>query len=297
MPNRYQNIYPEPPKLAGTSLDTNSALSMLTLEYFEAQPGEMPKEVFSQHHVLINIKPEPHRVENWRDEEHRDFIYHCNEIILTPAGIASGWKWHAPSQCIVITIDPFSLEAFSQQELNIQLEHSQLKDVPQFIDEDITQAAIMLRDALQSTLGSQLLFESFARVFLTKLIQAYGLQSTQEYAFTRSFTSKHYKAVLDYVAEHYSDNIPIEVLAAQACLSTYHFARLFKQTIGQTPHQFVTQYRIEQAKQQLKRMDVALFDIALSCGFSDQAHFTRVFKSLTGATPKQFRAQLTHNKS
>lgn len=139
MPNRYQDIYPEEPLLRSTDSNRQSARDLLTLEFFESEPAEMPREVFEQHHVLVNLREEPHRVENWRDDEHRDFTYYKNEIIVTPAGVRSGWKWHAKSKVIVITLEPDKLEKFAQSELGVLLGEKQLKDIPQFIDEDITQ--------------------------------------------------------------------------------------------------------------------------------------------------------------
>ncbi len=291
MPNRYQNIYPEDPLQNSINLNRPSAADLLTLEYFEAEPGEMPYEVFEQHHILINLREEPHRVENWRDGEHRDFTYLKNEIIVTPAGVKSGWKWHAKSKVIVITLEPDKLEKFAQSELGILLTDTQLKNIPQFIDEDITQAGVMLFEALSSQLGSAVMFESFARIFLTKLIQKYGLERDEDIALSKSFTSQHYKRVMGYIAGNYGDEINLEDMARQAGLSTSHFARLFKEAIGKSPHQFVMSYRIEQAKRQLSDDSISMIDIALSCGFSDQAHFSRVFKQLEGKTPKQFRAQ------
>ena len=293
MLNRYQDIYPEAPLLKSTDLGKQSAMDLLTLEFFEAEPAEMPHEVFGQHHILVNLREEPHRVENWRDDEHRDFTYHKNEIIVTPAGMRSGWKWHAKSKVIVITLDPEKLEKFAQSELGILLGEKQLRDIPQFIDDDTTQAAVMLMDALGSDIGSGVMFESFARVFLTKLIQKYGLQREDDIAFNRSFTSKHYKRVLDYVAAHFGGDINLETMAAEAGLSPSHFSRLFKQTIGTSPHQFVMRYRVERAKEMLKELGRPKIDIALSCGFADQAHFTRVFKQIEGITPKQHRQNLT----
>ena len=113
MPKTYQDIYPEDPLQNSSDLECPSASDLLTLEFLEADPGEMPYEVFSQHHILLNLLEKPHRVENWRDGEHRDFIYHKNEIIVTPAGIRSGWKWHAKSKVIVITLEPKKLEHFA----------------------------------------------------------------------------------------------------------------------------------------------------------------------------------------
>lgn len=289
MPKRYQDIYPEEPLLNNADLKKSSALSLLNLEFFEAEPGEMPHEIFEQHHILINLRDEETRVENWRDQEHRDFIYHKNEIVVTPAGLKSGWKWHEKSKVIVITLEPDKLEKFAQNELGVLLSEKQLRDIPQFIDEDITQAAIMLMDALKSDLGSDVMFESFARVFLTKLIQKYGLERSEDMEFSKSFTSKHYKRVLDYIAKNYGQNIALEDLATEAGISPFHFARLFKQTIGQSPHQFVMTYRVEEAKKMLRDHQRPMIDIALACGFADQSHFSRVFKQIQGIPPKSYR--------
>lgn len=289
MPNRYQDIYPEKPLLNSASLNKQSARDLLALEFFEAEPGEMPYEVFAQHHILINLKEEPQRVENWRDGDHRDFTYHKNEIVVTPAGIKSGWKWYAKSKVIVITLEPQKLENFAQSELGVLLGEAQLKNIPQFIDDDITQAAVMLMEALNNDIASDVMFESLARVFLIKLIQKYGLEREDGIEFNKSFTSKHYKRVLDYIGENYGRDINIDTMASTAGLSTAHFSRLFKHTIGQSPHQFLMSYRIEQAKKKLIDPDKPMIDIALTCGFSDQAHFSRVFKQFEGMPPKDWR--------
>ena len=293
MPKRYQDIYPEEPLLKSADLDKQSAMNLLTLEFFEAEPAEMAHEIFEQHHILINLREEPHRVQNWRDDKHRDFIYRKNEIVVTPSGVRSGWKWHAKSKVIVITLEPEKLEWFAQKELGILLSEKQLKDIPQFIDEDITQAAVMLMDALKSNMGSDVMFESFARIFLVKLIQKYGLKREDAISFNKRFTSKHYKRVLDYVTANFGSEISIENMAAEAGLSVSHFSRLFKQTIGESPHQFVMHYRIDRSKDMLKDTDRTKIDIALSCGFADQAHFTRVFKRFEGMTPKQYCRGIT----
>lgn len=66
MPRRYQDVYPSSPLVRSNDRVRPLASELLALEYFEAEPGEMPTEVFAQHHILINLRDEPHRVENWR---------------------------------------------------------------------------------------------------------------------------------------------------------------------------------------------------------------------------------------
>ncbi len=286
----YQEIYPSEPIVRSGDQLRPRAADLLSLEYFEADPDAMPTETFSQHHILINLKDEPHRVENWRDDQHRDFTFRKNEIVVTPAGLKSGWRWHARSKCIVITLDPARLETFTQSELGLLLTERQLRDLPQFEDADITTAAVMLLDALRlGGAGSDVMFESLARVFLVKLVRKYGDDRSNEFEFSSSFTAQHYKRVLDFMAENFGRPIQIEDIAQEAGLSASHFSRLFKDVIGDSPYQFLMRYRVERAEAMIADTTRSLIDIALACGFSDQPHLTRVFKQAHGVTPRVWR--------
>ncbi|MEM7395251.1 MAG: AraC family transcriptional regulator, partial [Verrucomicrobiota bacterium] len=231
------------------------------------------------------------RVENWRNGEHRDFTYREHEVIVTPAGMSSGWKWHARSRVIVVTLEPEQLERFARNELGILLTQQQLIDQPQFIDKELVEAGARMCDTLtgESQFGSAVMFESLSRVFLVKLLERYADRDPSENAFTDSFTPRHFQRVLDYIADHFGDRITVEDMAEQAAISPFHFSRLFRQTIGEPPYRFLMAYRVERAKASLSRSDEPLIDIALSCGFSDQAHFSRTFKNLTGKTPRAWR--------
>ena len=108
--------------------------------------------------------------------------------------------------------------------------------------------------------------------------------------FSRGFTASHYKRVLDFVADRFDGPITIDDMARVAGLSPAYFSRLFKDVLGDSPYQFVMDYRVEQAKRMLNEPGRPMIDIALACGFADQAHFSRIFKRLTGKTPGAFRA-------
>jgi AraC family transcriptional regulator len=287
----YQDIYPSPALLRSFDIVRPRAAELLNLEYFEADPAAMPREVFDQHHLLLNLRNRAMRVENWRDEVHRDFSLRPGEIILTPAGIRSGWHWHEKSKVIVITILPAMLDRFSNSELGVLLEARQLRDTPQALDTVLCQLGTMLLDALRMrSNSSEVMFETLARIFLVKLIQRYGEIKADELEFSRGFTAGHYKRVLDYVADNFGGPITVDDMARVAGLSPAHFSRVFKEALGDSPHQFVLDYRIEQARRMLAASRHTLSEIAHHCGFADQAHFNRVFKRLTGKTPRAFRA-------
>ncbi|MNE61468.1 HTH-type transcriptional activator RhaS [compost metagenome] len=80
-------------------------------------------------------------------------------------------------------------------------------------------------------------------------------------------------------------------LAAHAELSEFHFARMFKHSTGQAPHQYVMQVRLQQAEKLLRNTLMPLTQIALDCGFSSASHFSHRFKAFYGHTPIWLRQQ------
>ena len=290
---RYQDLYPSEPLLNSDTFARASALALLTLEYFEASSGAMPAEVFHQHHVLLNLREEPQRVENWRDGHHRDFTFRKDDVVVTPAVVRSGWRWHGQSKVIVVTLLPEQLECFAQREMGTLLTRQQLQDVPTFTDPDLCWMGRTLRDALAlAERGSEVLFEAMARAFLVKLIQRYGEQSSEALVFSSAFNAKQYQRVLSYVAQHYGETFGVDHMAQVAGLSPSHFSRVFKCVVGESPMRFVMRYRIDEAKRRLAMLELSLSRIATDCGFADQAHLSRLFKQVTGTTPSAYRASL-----
>ncbi|MGK7755191.1 helix-turn-helix domain-containing protein [Roseovarius sp. C03] len=279
--------------MRSTDIVKPRAAEVLGLEYFQAEPATMPTLVFDEHHILFNLRDEPQRVENWRNGTHRDFTFRKNEIVVTPAGIKSGWRCYGTSECIVVTIIPAELDRFSTQELGLLRDETQLIDKPQFEDADLTGATVMLRDALQDRrAGYEVMYESLARVFVVKLRQSYGLERAAARDFGSGFTARRYKRVLDFLARNFGRQVSVEEIASEAGMSAAHFSRLFKDTIGETPHQFLTSFRIERAREMLADGERPMIEIALACGFADQPHFSRTFLRVSGQTPREFRKNL-----
>lgn len=95
------------------------------------------------------------------------------------------------------------------------------------------------------------------------------------------------RRVRDYIHDHYPDNMTLAQLAAVANLSRFHLIRVFRKETGLSPHAYLTQVRVERAKELLARK-VPIVHTALSVGFSDQSHLSRRFKSITGIPPGQY---------
>jgi transcriptional regulator GlxA family with amidase domain len=78
-------------------------------------------------------------------------------------------------------------------------------------------------------------------------------------------------------------------LAVAVRLTPCHFSRVFRTSFGESPLRYVTKRRLERAKQLMLSTDSPLCQIALDCGFSDQAHFSRLFRRMAGDTPRAWR--------
>lgn len=95
--------------------------------------------------------------------------------------------------------------------------------------------------------------------------------------------------VLDLIEARLADRLTLDDLARAACLSPFHFSRLFRAATGRTPHRFLVEWRIAAAQAMLRERHVALVEVAMDAGFGSQATFTRAFRKITGLTPGQYR--------
>lgn len=97
------------------------------------------------------------------------------------------------------------------------------------------------------------------------------------------------RQMIDYIEQHLDQPLTLQELAAFAQLSEYHFARMFKQSLGVAPHQYVTLRRLNLAAYLLRQSNSSLADIALRCGFSSQSHLSQRFKAHYHVTLAEYR--------
>jgi AraC family transcriptional regulator len=95
--------------------------------------------------------------------------------------------------------------------------------------------------------------------------------------------------VLDLIEARLGDPLTLADLAREACLSPYHFSRLFREATGWPPHRYLVERRIEAAQAVLREGRASLAEVALDAGFGSQANFARTFRAVTGLTPGQYR--------
>ncbi|OUR63111.1 AraC family transcriptional regulator [Colwellia sp. 39_35_sub15_T18] len=96
---------------------------------------------------------------------------------------------------------------------------------------------------------------------------------------------------IDFIEQHLYDKISVHEVAAASYYSTYHFSRIFKALVGDTPKEYLRKRRLTVAAKRLLSEDIGILALALDCQFDSQEAFTRAFKDLFNITPAQYRKQ------
>jgi AraC-like DNA-binding protein len=96
----------------------------------------------------------------------------------------------------------------------------------------------------------------------------------------------------DYLAAGMDQPLRLADAAREACISPYHYHRLFARTFGETPHEFLTRLRIDRAKQLLVREQLPVTEVCLAVGYESLGSFSSRFRSLVGYSPSEFQRSL-----
>ena len=105
--------------------------------------------------------------------------------------------------------------------------------------------------------------------------------------------SRTVRLLKEYIQQHYTEPLTIDMLAKQVYLSPAYICLLFKQETGSTINRYLTDLRLNAAQRMLADPDRRLLDICIEVGYSDPKYFSRLFKRREGLTPSEYRARLT----
>jgi AraC-like DNA-binding protein len=95
----------------------------------------------------------------------------------------------------------------------------------------------------------------------------------------------------DLLAAEYRSRVLLQHAAREACLSEYHFHRLFRATFGETPHEFLTRLRLERAKQMLAS-ERTVTDVCFEIGYESLGSFSSKFRAQFGRSPVEFQREV-----
>lgn len=258
----------------------------ILLEYYEMAQGELPERIIDNH-VLWHWKT----AYTGEYEARRGHFVRCvktaGAISVTPVGVVPALHSHTCSELLMCTLDADFIKSLLLESDTPPTEFPIFR--PNFHDAPIQHLLNLLMNEIQEG-------NPYGRIYVESLTHALAIR----YLFLgdgpdeiRSESPALPGAVLKRVLEHIRSESGSELsllsLAKEAGYSRGYFLKMFHTATGMTPHRYILNFRVEQAKELLKNSEIALIDIAASCGFSNHAHLSRVFRRFTGVTPSNYR--------
>jgi len=261
----------------------------LVLEHHDAPPWEIPECSLSHHHLGLLL--DDWHGEQWIDGHHRKDHAPSGSFCIIPAKVPMASRWQGRSRAIVLALDPALLHQVAHEVVDgdrIELQFSMNHAGDPFVAHIFH---LLKADAEAGCPIGPLYGDSLATALAAHLLKHHATFPPVLPTYSGKLPKYRLNAVMDYVESRLDQPISLWELAEVAGMSQYYFCRLFRQTLGITPLQYVRHKRIERAKQLLKERRLSILDVALQCGFTNPSHFTRQFYQSVGTTPKVYRAK------
>ena len=285
-------LFTEQPAIASHSVQVDKGL---TIHHRHDLPGELDAIAGFSHHMLTFFLSE-----NEHQTTHLDGCgkyegqMDRGDFYLYPAGVSGFTRWQSEDETLHFVIEPSFLTGIAVDTGCTNLGSLELSPVLKGNDRTFNNLAQMFFAELDnSDFEDRLYLESLSALLGIHLLRRYcnSVPKIRQYAF--GLAPYQLKEAIDYIQAHLDGDLGLESIAAQTNLSRCYFAAQFKQSMGISPHQYVSQQRVEKAKQCLRKLNkLSIADIALECGFSSQSHLTKVFKKHLGTTPRAYQKQV-----
>lgn len=285
--NPLARILPQPPLLSSSKEGWNN----LQIDYLYQPAHETPEHSFTRHVLAILIKSKSIKIERKLDKKFYSSSYlPCNHFFLIPAGVSHQVWIHGDGEYLVLSLKPELLNANADESLNLK----SIELIPQHCVGDplISTVGLALKSQLElGSKSSQLYVESAANLIAAHLLQHYSTRRSLVQECSYGLSQSKLTIVEDYIDRHLSTDLSLYNIAEQVGMSQSHFSRLFKQSTGLSPWQYVIQRRVELAKQLLRKEELTIEKISDRLGFASHSQFTIFFQKYTSISPKKYRQQ------
>ena len=279
-----------PPSESALVLGTET----IQIEQLRFPPGEGDFCAEAAHTLFVNLTSRPQSYLQKQDGKTHTGLYRHGDMLITPANTPLFVRWEGNENCLQIQLPTSFLKRVVEETMGKDGDHLTLVPTFQSRNQQLEAiATLLLAEVQQRQLNGALYLDSLANVLAMQLLRNYGTTSAQLPTYEGGLPTYQLNRVLDYIDAGLTEEIKLSNLAELLGMSPFHFGRMFKQSTGISPHQYVIQQRLERAKHLLKNSDRAIIDIALDCGFTSHSHLSKQFRKVIGMTPRNFRGQKT----
>ena len=273
-----------------TSLLVQKFESSGSVEAFETRP--------TPDQLIVVVTGGCRDVESFSNGRWRKAVYRPSSVSMTMAGHVDRLRWWsltlAPAESLHLYIPQHFFSSVRDEYRRAGTPApTQPLDSLSFSDPVISRVALSLADAIQN--GAPDLYAQSAAQFLAAHLLCAQTGWPDPFQARRSpgtLSDRRLAHVLEYVSAHYAEPLSLDQLAHEACVSRFHFGRLFKERVGVTPHHYLIKIRLDAAASLLSDTDMSVLEIGLTCGYGSAAHFTAAFRKRFAQPPGSYRRNL-----
>ncbi len=276
-------LYPNKALLSSTSTDWGG----LYLHYHRQPPPEMVEHSCPQHRIIINDCTLRSPVIEIFEGQNQLNPVSPGTVRVLPANTRTWAYWETEHQFMMLAFEPDLLARQITETTDVN--SVELLPIINPSDPLIYSIGLTLKAELESGgMGGRLYVDAMTTALMAHLLRHYSVQNYALPPIANGLPKRTLQQVVEYIHEHLDRDLTLATLAAIAQMSPSYFSRLFKQSTGLSPHQYVIRCRIERAKQLLRQGELSIAEIAYSLGFTHQSHFSHHFKRLISSSPKAF---------
>ncbi len=286
------------------------------LEKFERDNPEFPFYIYTPHFNSSYRVLTPHWHENleiWYCQcagkctldGHR-FSFHQGDIIVINKKVIHSFEIECPEKMVIFLFDYQFLDFARSDDCErkflqpLKMEKYQLSSripVGHVLHEELRN---ILEELIVLDKKKPFAYELGIKVKLYQIL--YVFYSNQEYGLCTDVDRKQKRQIqsiqksIEYMEEHFAEDITIEALAKESNLSKFYFIRLFKELTSMTPMEFLTNQRLEYAEQLLYNEEKMITDISYHVGFNSVGYFTKKFKKKYKISPTEYRKKMVEDE-
>jgi AraC family transcriptional regulator len=256
------------------------------VEHHVVQPTEFPERELLQHNLFLYTGPAARAEIKSPEFTGRRWIY-PGSLWIMPEGSRHGVRFESDMEGIALAFDGSTFDRLVQSadgKHTLPIMHS-LAACPPKIDHLMR---ALMQESLDPSTDEGLGLECIATAIALAISRHAGAVPPDAKTGAR-LAPRQIRSVQAYVETHLHQQISLADLAGVAGLSSFHFLRSFKGSVGSTPAQYVMDRRMERARYLLRIGKLTITEIGLSVGFEDLSHFSRAFRRAFGVAPSVFR--------
>ena len=157
--------------------------------------------------------------------------------------------------------------------------HTKKRDMSQKMEEELVYIATHSDETIFNIIGHLYLFlDYFMRSTVSTVVK--GSTKLQDY---------YIKEAITYIEQNFQNDISVVDIANRLGINRSYFGKIFKQTLKQTPQEFLINYRMIKATELLRLTKMSIGDISKAVGYENQLHFSRAFKKIYNISPREWR--------